>query len=100
MNYLENVSVKIHKTTILENISLNTSASKIAIVGPNGIGKTTILNLLSQEIRPISGEVNKLQSFSYFFQSFSLFPHLTLKENLQVFIEKDWNIKLAKQLML
>ena len=98
MNYLENVSVKFHKTTILENISLNTSASKIAIVGPNGIGKTTILNLLSQEIRPISGEVNKLQSFSYFFQSFSLFPHLTLKENLQVFIEKDWNIELAKQL--
>ena len=98
MNYLENVSVKFHKTTILENISLNTSASKIAIVGPNGIGKTTILNLLSQEIRPISGEVNKLQSFSYFFQSFYLFPHLTLKENLQVFIEKDWNIELAKQL--
>lgn len=98
MNYLENVSVRFHKTTILENISLNTSASKIAIVGPNGIGKTTILNLLSQEIRPISGKVNKLQSFSYFFQSFSLFPQLTLKENLQVFIEKDWNIELAKQL--
>ena len=98
MNYLENVSVRFHKTTILDNTSLNTSASKIAIVGPNGIGKTTILNLLSQEIRPISGKVNKLQSFSYFFQSFSLFPQLTLKENLQVFIEKDWNIELAKQL--
>ena len=28
MNYLENVSVKIHKTTILENISLNTSANQ------------------------------------------------------------------------
>ena len=79
MNYLENVSVKIHKTTILENISLNTSASKIAIVGPNGIGKTTILNLLSQEIRPISGEVNKLQSFSYFFQSFFFISSFNFK---------------------
>ncbi len=98
MKYLENVTVKFHKTTILKQISLDTNASKIAIIGPNGAGKSTILNLLAHEIGTQEGKVISLHSFSYFFQSFSLFSHLTLKENLQVFIEKDWNSKLADQL--
>lgn len=98
MKYLENVTVKFHKTTILKQISLDTNASKIAIIGPNGAGKSTILNLLAHEICTQEGKVISLHSFSYFFQSFSLFSHLTLKENLQVFIEKDWNSKLADQL--
>ncbi|OWF41892.1 ATP-binding cassette sub-family F member 1 [Mizuhopecten yessoensis] len=33
--------------------------SRIAIVGPNGVGKSTFLKLLTQEIEPVSGEVRK-----------------------------------------
>lgn len=34
-------------------------SSRIAIVGPNGVGKSTFLKLLTQELEPINGEVRK-----------------------------------------
>ncbi|XP_033732268.1 ATP-binding cassette sub-family F member 1-like [Pecten maximus] len=33
--------------------------SRIAIVGPNGVGKSTFLKLLTQELDPVNGEVRK-----------------------------------------
>lgn len=33
--------------------------SRIAIVGPNGVGKSTFLKLLMGELEPIVGEVRK-----------------------------------------
>lgn len=43
---------------------------KIGIVGGNGIGKTTLLNLLTQQIKPDSGKINIGQSikFGYYTQ--------------------------------
>ena len=34
-------------------------SSRVAIVGPNGVGKSTFLKLLMQVIEPTSGEVRK-----------------------------------------
>lgn len=34
-------------------------SSRIAIVGPNGVGKSTFLKLLMGELEPIQGEVRK-----------------------------------------
>lgn len=33
--------------------------SRIAIVGPNGVGKSTFLKLLTQQMDPVKGEVKK-----------------------------------------
>lgn len=33
--------------------------SRVAIVGPNGVGKSTLLKLLLGDIQPTSGEVIK-----------------------------------------
>ncbi len=45
-------------TTILENLNMNIKAGeKIALVGPTGAGKTTIVNLLSRFYRIKSGEI-------------------------------------------
>jgi len=38
--------------------------ARIAIIGPNGIGKTTLLRILSKEEEPSAGEVNKARNLS------------------------------------
>ncbi len=45
--------------TLIDNLSLAVGKrDRIAIIGPNGRGKTTLLNLLAQEFQPASGTVN------------------------------------------
>uniref|UniRef100_A0A1Y1K7E5 ATP-binding cassette sub-family F member 1 n=1 Tax=Photinus pyralis TaxID=7054 RepID=A0A1Y1K7E5_PHOPY len=34
-------------------------SSRVAIVGPNGVGKSTFLNLLTSDLQPLQGEVKK-----------------------------------------
>jgi ATPase subunit of ABC transporter with duplicated ATPase domains len=43
---------------VLDNLSFNVEAGeRIAIVGPNGIGKTTLMRCLAGELRPSSGRI-------------------------------------------
>ena len=43
---------------VLDNVSFNVEAGeRIAIVGPNGIGKTTLMRCLAGELRPNSGRI-------------------------------------------
>ena len=40
--------------------------SRVAIVGPNGVGKSTFLKLLMGDIEPTSGEARMLKLYSIF----------------------------------
>jgi ATPase subunit of ABC transporter with duplicated ATPase domains len=43
---------------VLKNVSCNVEAGdRIAIIGPNGVGKTTLMRLLAGELRPDSGTI-------------------------------------------
>ena len=43
---------------VLDNLSFNVEAGeRIAIVGPNGVGKTTLMRCLAGELRPNSGRI-------------------------------------------
>jgi len=43
---------------LFKNLELNIDCdSKIAIVGPNGVGKSTLMNIILGELKPVSGEV-------------------------------------------
>lgn len=61
--------------------------SKIAVVGANGIGKTTLLRSLLGEIKPLSGKVNVggNQYIGYFEQEIK-------EDNTNTCIEDVWNV--------
>lgn len=55
---LRDVTVRLGGRTILENLNLAIPAGKVtAVMGPSGAGKTTVLRLVTGQIRPDSGQV-------------------------------------------
>ena len=56
---VKNVSFSYGKKTVLENVSFKVNESeKIAVVGKNGAGKSTMAKLLCGIVRPIKGEID------------------------------------------
>ena len=92
---LKNISKKFGKKEILSNFSLTIPEKQIlAIVGPSGGGKTTLLRMLAGLETIDSGEIfyngeslpldelEKRHLLGFVFQDFQLFPHLSVMENL------------------
>jgi len=77
------------KETVFEDFNLKISSSEtIGLFGPNGCGKTTLLNMVAGIIKPDSGDIiirgGKKSTVAYIFQDYrnSLFPWLTIRENI------------------
>ena len=48
---------------VLDNVSFHVEATeRIAIIGPNGIGKTTLMRLLAGELKPDSGQITWVEN--------------------------------------
>ncbi len=68
---MENVSKSYPGVTLIENFTYKFSrAEKVGIIGNNGTGKSTFLNLLTQTIQPDSGtiEIGQTIKFGYYKQ--------------------------------
>ena len=102
---LKNISKKFKDRQILENFNLIVEENKIlAIVGPSGGGKTTLLRMLAGLEKIDSGEIvynaeslpidelEKRNRLGFVFQDFQLFPHLTVLENLVLSPIKTMNM--------
>lgn len=102
---LKNISKKFKDRQILENFNLTVEENKIlAIVGPSGGGKTTLLRMLAGLEKIDSGEIiyngeslpidelEKRNLLGFVFQDFQLFPHLTVLENLVLSPIKTMNM--------
>ena len=71
--------------------------SRIAIVGPNGVGKSTFLKLLMGELEPAVGDVRKnhrlVSLYFIYFQYFDKQSTVTTITYLQWFIVCQQNVK-------
>lgn len=94
---LRNIHKRFGDKQILSDFNLTIHKGKIlAIVGPSGGGKTTLLRMLAGLEKIDSGkvfyngeplaldELSKRQLLGFVFQDFQLFPHLSVLENLTI----------------
>ena len=100
---LQNISLSFQKRQILENISFEINQGEIfGMLGPNGVGKSTIFNLITGLIKPDNGEVfikdEKVNDYPIFLRTAKFkigyvpqyggyFYDLTLYENLKAVAE-------------
>ena len=70
---IENLSKSYDGEVVFENLTLKVNkGDKIALIGTNGVGKTTLLKILMEEIEPDSGTFKWGQTITY-----SYFPQNT-----------------------
>ena len=80
-------------------LALDVEAETLALVGPSGAGKTSVLRAVAGLVRPRAGtiacgedvwydgarRINRRpeeRSVGYVFQEYALFPHLTVEQNV------------------
>ena len=71
-------------TLALDGVDLEVGAGEVlAVIGENGAGKSTLLNVIARAIEADQGEVALgAPGVAYIRQELSLFPHLTVAENI------------------
>ena len=82
---LNDVSIQLGDRGIVEHLNfLIANGTRVGLVGPNGSGKTTILRLLTGELAPSEGTINKAGSLRivYFSQTRELPEGVTLRRAL------------------
>lgn len=65
------------------NMTVNQS-DKIALIGNNGVGKSTLLKLISKDLEPDDGQISSEVKPYYIPQIFGQFNHLTIAQALKV----------------
>ena len=100
---LENISLSFGKRKMLDNVSFKINHGQIVgMLGPNGVGKSTIFNLITSLIKPFYGKMKfegkdvvdypiylrtTIFKIGYVPQYGGYFSYLTLLENLKVIAE-------------
>lgn len=86
MILLQNISYGFPGGNLLFNaVNLTVqSHTKAALAGSNGVGKSTLLKIIGQEIQPLEGNLTVKGSLYYVPQMFGNFDDLTVAECLQI----------------
>lgn len=94
----ENITKKYNRKTVIDNFSLNIEDGQLVVfIGPSGCGKTTLLKMINRLIQPSSGKIyvdgkdistidpiELRRNIGYVIQNTGLFPHMSIKENLEL----------------
>lgn len=91
MLYLQNISyTHPNKDLLFENITLTiNNLEKIALIGNNGVGKSTLLKIIAGDLQASDGQVKAETKPYYIPQIFGQYNHLTIAQALN--IEKKLN---------
>ncbi len=98
MIQFERISKRYKAKQVLNQITFTIkSGDLVAIIGESGCGKTTLLKMVNRLIKPSSGtifiddksiasmdEVALRRRIGYVIQQTGLFPHMTVKENIEL----------------
>lgn len=98
---VENLDVSYGDTQVIWDVSFEVKqGEKVALIGPNGTGKTTLLktimgilkpakgkiSFLGEDLAPISGHDRPKQGLILIPEGRRLFPKMTVRENLEISI--------------
>lgn len=98
---LNDVTLAFDQTKVFSDLNFTVEKGEfVAIVGPSGCGKTTLLNLFSDSVKPDKGEVVCRGSLRMVYQQSSLFPWLTVEENIALGLEKKSVDKISEMLKI
>jgi len=103
---IKNVS-HTYDVEVLNNLNLNlTEYKSVAIIGVSGSGKSTLIRMMSGLEKPTAGEIfingfdvrdeQYKKKIGFVFQNHNLFPHLTLKKNITLVLEKTRGFEKAE----
>ncbi|WP_338839381.1 ribosomal protection-like ABC-F family protein [Flavobacterium ginsenosidimutans] len=86
MLILQNISYQHeNKDMLFQNISFSlNNHDKTALIGNNGVGKSTLLKIISGELQPFSGQINQNSKPYFVPQLFGQFNDLTIAEALKI----------------
>ena len=95
---LENINKEYGEKIVFENLSLNIEENAVtAVLGESGVGKTTLLNILSGAASYTGKMQNDSRKVSFVFQEDRLVPFMTVNENLEFVLGKgDYTEKLRQ----
>ena len=86
---LSSVTRRFRDLTVLDRISFQVQEHElVSIIGPSGVGKTTLLKIIAQLDRQDSGQVSfsspvtKMNPVILVFQDYVLFPNMTVRDNV------------------
>jgi ATPase subunit of ABC transporter with duplicated ATPase domains len=86
MLILQNISyIHPNKELLFDNISFTVNDNeKIALIGNNGTGKSTLLKIITGELQPASGQLKSNSEAYYIPQIFGQYNHLSIAQALQI----------------
>lgn len=96
---LLNIDKQFDNKSVLKNLSLTFPEGCIScLMGPSGIGKTTVINLIMGLVEPDSGEITGLEDkvISPVFQEDRLIEHWDAINNIKLVCSKDVTNKIIE----
>lgn len=99
----EQLGHRFGQRVLFDNVSFELRRGEIvAILGPSGVGKSTLLAILAQFLPPSHGKVRStFETAGMILQSYHALPHRTVLDNAALYLEIDGvERRLAKRLAM